>query len=78
MSGDPVFCVDCAEVEPHSRKGQTWGWLCMEFRRRPKGAISLEVLDVDPPYERCVDVNRYNNCNCFRQRAQNAHDTGPN
>jgi hypothetical protein len=60
-----VYCRDCDLVEKHSRKQQTWGWLCTKFRRRPKGAISPEVLDVDPPFERCVDVNRFNNCNQF-------------
>ena len=65
MSLEPVYCRDCDLVETHSRKHQTWGWLCRQFRRRPKGAIAPEVLDVDPPFERCVDVNKYNNCNQF-------------
>lgn len=62
---DPVYCKDCDLVEKHSRKQQTYGWLCRAFPRRPKGAISPTVLDVDPPFERCVDANRFNNCNHF-------------
>lgn len=62
---NPVYCVDCDNVETHSRKGMTYGWLCLRFKRIPKGAIAPKVLDVDPPYERCLDVNRYNNCQEF-------------
>lgn len=65
---DPIYCNDCEHVEQHSRKQQTYGWLCRKFHRRPKGAISEKVLDVDPPFERCVDVNRYNNCQEFTQK----------
>lgn len=62
---NPVYCIDCDLPEPRSRNGPTYGWLCLRFKRMPKGAISPKVLDVDPPYERCLDVNRYNNCQEF-------------
>ena len=68
---EPVYCCDCGNVEKNSRKHQTYAWLCAAFKRRAKGAISPEVLDVDPPFERCVDVNRYNNCNEFEPLNKN-------
>lgn len=60
-----VYCVDCDHVESHGRKQATWHWLCLKFKRMPRGAIAPKILDVDPPYERCVDVNKFNNCNQF-------------
>ncbi len=60
-----VYCVDCEHPDTHSRKGQTYGWLCRRFKKMPRGAIAPKILDIDPPYERCIDVNRYNNCQEF-------------
>lgn len=65
----PVYCVDCAFPETHSRKQSTYSWLCTRFKRMPKGAIAPRVLDVDAPFERCVDVNRFNNCIEFERLA---------
>jgi len=62
---NPVYCVDCDYVEATSRKQRTYNWLCLRFRAKPRGAIAPNILDVDPPYERCLDVNRYNNCQEF-------------
>ena len=60
-----VFCVDCDNVETYSRKQPTYAWLCLRFPKQPRGAISPKILDVDAPYERCIDVNRFNHCNEF-------------
>lgn len=65
MPLDPVYCKDCDNVETHSRKQRTYLWLCLKFRSKPRGAIAPEVLDVDPPFERCIDVNKFNNCQEF-------------
>lgn len=70
---NPVYCVDCDNVDAYSRKSQTYGWLCRKFKRRPKGAIAPNILDVDPPYERCLDVNRYNNCQEFTPKKEIDH-----
>jgi len=63
-----VYCVDCDHVEPHSRKQASYRWLCLKFKQMPRGAVSPTILDVDPPYVRCVDVNNYNQCNQFERR----------
>lgn len=57
-----IYCQDCDFPERHSQKQATWHWLCTRFKRRPSGAIAPHILDVDPPFERCVDVNKFNNC----------------
>lgn len=60
-----IYCENCDFVEAHSKKAETWRWLCRAQPKRPRGAISEKVLDSDPPFERCVDVNKYNNCRDF-------------
>lgn len=62
---ESVYCIDCEFVEPHSRKQSTYAWLCRQFKRQPRGAIAPRVLDVDAPFERCIDVNKFNNCREF-------------
>lgn len=57
-----IYCENCEHVEFTSRKSVTWRWLCRKFPRRPSGAVSPTLMDVDPPYHRCVEANAFNNC----------------
>lgn len=51
-----TYCENCQHVEPSTRKGQPWGWLCMKHKNAFDSPLS-ETIRTNPPYLRCKDVN---------------------
>lgn len=53
-----TYCRDCDHVEPTSRKGPQWKWLCMECKAiEGHGFVDPDVWTNGEPYLRCKDVN---------------------
>ena len=63
MTAEVVYCESC----DHARQdGPSYAWLCEKVPRYGTGFVTTTLWDKDPPYERCVRVNRHGNCRWWK------------
>lgn len=68
--GDPgaVYCSQCDNVHPDSRKREPWAWRCMKAPTEPGYGFVDPTYSPDPPYAKCDRINTDGRCSWFTPR----------
>lgn len=64
MSREEVYCCDCDHA---MRQGPSYAWMCQQAPRYGTGFVTRDKWDDDPPYERCIRINKSGNCRWFKE-----------